>query len=673
MLQGAVALQVYKNAADPNSGVAVNAAFAVVLPPFLTFGDTWYVRVRATGLTNYTISIRPVTVERPVWAMPTTFNQTFGDSGNDSAGNPLPGDRGIDLVQGAWHFYAVDVPNGNAGLLRTELQAISGNSDLYIREDGVPTTDHSSIGPLYSGYPALFDRSLTGNVTEYGNWVPLDGRTEKQLRPGRWYLGVKAAGNSNVRYRLIVSTGAVQGLSLNTLGAFGVNITNGGSGYSSAPTVSFSGGGGSGAAGTAVIQNGSVVGVNVTNGGSGYTTLPNVSISGGGGTGATATVTYSQILADNDWRYYRFTVPANAPNNWALTFSQQVGDVAMWLRDSVPPGQGYYNAPSGYYGYIQSSYSDNKNQGPYSGYGHDAAGTYTFMTPPLRPGRTYYAGFRSNNSATFSVSRATSGGSIGVLPVLAFYSGAINTTVPPNGSLLYRIPVPIEATRMKWVATHAATMDVRLEQGTLPGITGGQHWTSGGGTDVPFNMVLNSASWPWQPNQNYYLRIVNSTGSPQPVTLTINGKNAQTEDEDNDGLADAWELQHFGNLSYGPNDDPDGDGLANFAEYAFNLYPLLPGLPVLTPGTGTAGLPAIQLVGTGPNAHLAVEFVRRKAGTVLYTVEFTNSLDPGSWQPATAPPVVTSIDANWERVVIEDQVTVGGAAKRFGRVMAAKP
>jgi len=98
VLQGAVALQVYKNAADPNSGVAVNAAFAVVLPPFLTFGDTWYVRVRATGLTNYTISIRPVTVERPVWAMPTTFNQTFGDSGNDSAGNPLPGDRGIDLV-----------------------------------------------------------------------------------------------------------------------------------------------------------------------------------------------------------------------------------------------------------------------------------------------------------------------------------------------------------------------------------------------------------------------------------------------------------------------------------------------------------------------------------------------------------------------------------------------
>ena len=79
-----------------------------------------------------------------------------------------------------------------------------------------------------------------------------------------------------------------------------VGITNMGSGYSSAPTVTISGGGGTGAAGTAVITtvnigtNASpnyvtrVSNVNVTNAGSGYTSVPTITLSGGGGTGATA-------------------------------------------------------------------------------------------------------------------------------------------------------------------------------------------------------------------------------------------------------------------------------------------------------------------------------------------------------------------------------------------------
>ena len=49
-----------------------------------------------------------------------------------------------------------------------------------------------------------------------------------------------------------------------------VVITNGGSGYSSPPSVGFVGGNGTGAAATAVVQNGSVVGITVTNGGTGY-------------------------------------------------------------------------------------------------------------------------------------------------------------------------------------------------------------------------------------------------------------------------------------------------------------------------------------------------------------------------------------------------------------------
>lgn len=59
----------------------------------------------------------------------------------------------------------------------------------------------------------------------------------------------------------------------------GVTLTSGGSGYTAAPTVTFTGGSGTGAAGTAVISGGVVTGVTITAGGSGYTTDPTVTFS----------------------------------------------------------------------------------------------------------------------------------------------------------------------------------------------------------------------------------------------------------------------------------------------------------------------------------------------------------------------------------------------------------
>ena len=71
----------------------------------------------------------------------------------------------------------------------------------------------------------------------------------------------------------------------------GLNITNGGSGYLTIPTITITGGGGSGAVFTGVIDNGSgkLVGVDVVSRGYGYTSTPTVTITGGGGSGAVAT------------------------------------------------------------------------------------------------------------------------------------------------------------------------------------------------------------------------------------------------------------------------------------------------------------------------------------------------------------------------------------------------
>lgn len=72
-------------------------------------------------------------------------------------------------------------------------------------------------------------------------------------------------------------------------------VTAPGSGYTTVPTVSFSGGGGTGATATAVLTGGVVTGLTITNAGSGYTSAPAVTFTGGGGTGAAATVSYLPV------------------------------------------------------------------------------------------------------------------------------------------------------------------------------------------------------------------------------------------------------------------------------------------------------------------------------------------------------------------------------------------
>lgn len=70
-------------------------------------------------------------------------------------------------------------------------------------------------------------------------------------------------------------------------GITSIVLLNGGSGYTTAPTVTITGGGGTGATAVAYVNNGVVTSVELTNPGSGYTSDPTVSF-GGPGTGAIA-------------------------------------------------------------------------------------------------------------------------------------------------------------------------------------------------------------------------------------------------------------------------------------------------------------------------------------------------------------------------------------------------
>jgi len=100
-------------------------------------------------------------------------------------------------------------------------------------------------------------------------------------------------------------------------------VTNPGSGYTSTPSVSITGGGGTGATAIAIISNQIVTGITITNVGDNYTSYPSVSITGGGGTGATALAFVDAIDLSNKWSVIEYE---NAqPQGVTITFNARAG------------------------------------------------------------------------------------------------------------------------------------------------------------------------------------------------------------------------------------------------------------------------------------------------------------------------------------------------------------
>ena len=95
---------------------------------------------------------------------------------------------------------------------------------------------------------------------------------------------------------LIKSTSSKSWLDNYTYSIQAIRIVNGGTGYTSAPRIEITGGGGTGAVATATIDisTGELIDINVINAGSGFTGQPTVNFYGGSGTGAKAYVDFAQ-------------------------------------------------------------------------------------------------------------------------------------------------------------------------------------------------------------------------------------------------------------------------------------------------------------------------------------------------------------------------------------------
>jgi hypothetical protein len=174
-----------------------------------------------------------------------------------------------------------------------------------------------------------------------------------------------------------------------------------------------------------------------------------------------------------------------------------------------------------------------------------------------------------------------------------------------------------------------------------------------------------------------FIRItaVDSGGNTYSQDMVLDLLDDRNEDADGDGFSQAMEEDVFGTNDLTPDDfatfDQDKDGIPDLIEHAFNMDPQAPGPPVrvVAGGDSTQGLPAVDLMETGPDEfRLRIEYIRRVNGGLAYTPQFSSGLAPADWVDASRRLVVTPIDDTWERCVVVDDTGVSQNPRRFARV-----
>jgi hypothetical protein len=126
-------------------------------------------------------------------------------------------------------------------------------------------------------------------------------------------------------------TGSSSGAATGAIG--GVYVVNGGSGYTSVPSVLITnapGDTGTGLAATPVVDGGQVVGFNVTNHGSGYTAAPIITLSGGGAT------TQAIVAASPAWSPVLITVPFGATGGLTINLTNNLSFTTSATANSIP-------------------------------------------------------------------------------------------------------------------------------------------------------------------------------------------------------------------------------------------------------------------------------------------------------------------------------------------------
>ena len=203
-----------------------------------------------------------------------------------------------------WHSFAVVVPTNatlsNAvvymdGILQTNLY-LNGPADTFNTSEVNPLQFGQEylgggFGPLAGSLSDIrvYNRALSSNevvqLYAYESIPPIqitqNLTNTSVVVGGNISLKVSATGTSPISYQWYSTAPnhlMVAGAYAELTGDFvyPVVVTNGGNGYGTVPSLSFPGGGGTGAAGVASVSNGILTSITITNPGYGYSTAPSV-------------------------------------------------------------------------------------------------------------------------------------------------------------------------------------------------------------------------------------------------------------------------------------------------------------------------------------------------------------------------------------------------------------
>ncbi len=309
---------------------SVNDTWLVPAGPAVTFfngGPLWNLSVWNGG-TGYTCAGGAITCR----ITPGVSITGGGGSGATATASVVHGVASITLTnKGSGYLTAptvtIDVPTTNGGIQAT--------AEPYFYLGAVAGVTLTNGGSGYTTAPTM---TFTGGSGTGATGTAVISRGVASIRVANGGSGYTTAPTVTIAPPPATAIGGVQATATATIKrgrVTAITVTNPGAGYTVAPAVSISAPTAAGrtrtARATATLGTGFVVAVNMTIGGSGYTptSLPTVTFTGGGGRGAAATAVYGGTITS-----IVVTIPAN------------VGTFA-----ALHPGTNYYN-PRGGFGYI---------------------------------------------------------------------------------------------------------------------------------------------------------------------------------------------------------------------------------------------------------------------------------------------------------------------------------
>lgn len=393
----------------------------------------------------------------------------------------------------------------------------------------VPSNVCTSVTAAGNGWCKYYDNSA--NATNWklkdtnGNAIPLDYKWVRVTMKEDWntpvYVpkagvanGTQSCWDGNYQSQKPANYNSANCQPTPGNAVIGLNLTAAGAGYTTAPTVAITGGGGSGATATAQISpapSDGIASVVLTNSGSGYTSPPTVTISQAGATfqavvassavtgvsinsggsnycyttGVTPTVTFSTVPSTNTISNATATVAMNANagcianvTQAASTCTKTTAGVPYAIKTGTPPGGG-----SGFAGTVTFSASHkvsgititNAGTGYSSGTGtlgitDDTGATCTFTANS--------AGFTKGTQVSSITIAAGNGGAYMTQPTAVLSGPAPAAPAAAVKPALTALPNP-------WPANAAAITAVNVTAAGA-GYTPGTHYpltfTGGGGT-----------------------------------------------------------------------------------------------------------------------------------------------------------------------------------------------